>query len=202
MERLQTIPETVEMARVTGLTLSDVLYKAQMVRIQSLLLRSARKEGWLLGGTTLNGQLSESPFLLHPKDNHTAAFYQDPVAILDFASLYPSLFMAYNLCYTTLVHPEDAKSIPSHQLITSLTGAQFVVSSVRRGVLPRICGALITARKQARDRMTQEHISSEEYAVLDGRQKALKLCSNALYGFTGASASPQQAVPLADTCLR
>ncbi|XP_073396343.1 DNA polymerase delta catalytic subunit isoform X5 [Physcomitrium patens] len=201
MERLQTIPETVEMARVTGLTLSDVLYKAQMVRIQSLLLRSARKEGWLLGGTTLNGQLSESPFLLHPKDNHTAAFYQDPVAILDFASLYPSLFMAYNLCYTTLVHPEDAKSIPSHQLITSLTGAQFVVSSVRRGVLPRICGALITARKQARDRMTQEHISSEEYAVLDGRQKALKLCSNALYGFTGASASPQQAVPLADTCL-
>lgn len=34
MERLQTLPETVEMARVTGLTLSDVLYKAQMVRVQ------------------------------------------------------------------------------------------------------------------------------------------------------------------------
>jgi hypothetical protein len=34
MERLQTVPEIVEMARVTGLTLSDVLYKAQMVRVQ------------------------------------------------------------------------------------------------------------------------------------------------------------------------
>jgi DNA polymerase elongation subunit (family B) len=34
MERLQTVPETVQMARVTGLTLSDVLYKAQMVRVQ------------------------------------------------------------------------------------------------------------------------------------------------------------------------
>jgi len=34
MEQLQTLPETVEMARVTGLTLSDVLYKAQMVRVQ------------------------------------------------------------------------------------------------------------------------------------------------------------------------
>lgn len=28
------MPETVEMARVTGLTLADVLYKAQMVRVQ------------------------------------------------------------------------------------------------------------------------------------------------------------------------
>lgn len=201
MERLQTVPEIVEMARVTGLTLSDVLYKAQMVRVQSLLLRSARREGWLLGGTTLNGQLSESPFLLHPKENHTAGFYQDPIAVLDFASLYPSLFMAYNLCYTTLVHPEDAKTMPAHQLTTSPTGAQFVVASVRRGVLPRICGALITARKQARDRMAKENITPEEHAVLDGRQKALKLCSNALYGFTGASASPQQALPLADSCL-
>lgn len=41
--------------------------------------------------------------------------------------------------------------------------------------LSSLAGALITARKQARDRMTQEHISSEEYAVLDGRQKALKV---------------------------
>jgi hypothetical protein len=43
------------------------------------------------------GQLSESPFLMHPKENQTAGYYQDPIAILDFASLYPSIFMAYNL---------------------------------------------------------------------------------------------------------
>jgi hypothetical protein len=29
----------------------------------------------------------------------------------------------------------------------------------------------------------------------------VQLCSNALYGFTGAGASPQQALPLADSCL-
>ena len=40
-----------------------------------------------------------------------------------------------------------------------------------------------------------------ERAVLDGRQKALKLTANALYGFTGAGASPLQCVPLADSCL-
>lgn len=41
-----------------------------------------------------------------------------------------------------------------------------------------LVGALITARKQARDRMAHENISSEEYAVLDGRQKALKVQSS------------------------
>jgi DNA polymerase delta subunit 1 len=32
-----------------------------------------------------------------------AGFYKQPVATLDFASLYPSIMMAHNLCYTTLL---------------------------------------------------------------------------------------------------
>ncbi len=36
-----------------------------------------------------------------------AGYYDKPVATLDFASLYPSIMMAHNLCYTTLV--------PKHQ---------------------------------------------------------------------------------------
>lgn len=38
-------------------------------------------------------------------------------------------------------------------------------------------------------------------AVLDGRQRALKVTANALYGFTGAQASQLQCAPLADSCL-
>lgn len=38
-------------------------------------------------------------------------------------------------------------------------------------------------------------------AVLDARQRALKITANALYGFTGAGASQLQCVPLADSCL-
>ena len=33
-------------------------------------------------------------------------FYKTPVSTLDFASLYPSIMMAHNLCYTTLL-PKD-----------------------------------------------------------------------------------------------
>ena len=32
-----------------------------------------------------------------------AGYYELPIATLDFASLYPSIMMAHNLCYCTLV---------------------------------------------------------------------------------------------------
>jgi DNA polymerase delta subunit 1 len=35
-------------------------------------------------------------------------FYNEPISTLDFASLYPSIMIAHNLCYTTLM-----KNIPN-----------------------------------------------------------------------------------------
>ena len=51
----------------------------------------------------------------------------------------------------------------------------FLLGSCVHNNLSCFAGALITARKQARDRMAEESISPEEHAVLDGRQKALKV---------------------------
>ena len=48
---------------------------------------------------------------MHPVELNTVGLYREPVAVLDFASLYPSLYRAYNLCYSTLIHPEDAAII-------------------------------------------------------------------------------------------
>jgi DNA polymerase delta subunit 1 len=76
-----------------------------MIRTLSLLLRSAHRQGYILGGRQDAIQLVESPYLMHPIENKTAGLYTTPVATCDFASLYPSLYRAYNLCYTTLVHP-------------------------------------------------------------------------------------------------
>ena len=51
--------------------------------------------------------LGQSCRLRHGRRRTCAqGFYKTPVSTLDFASLYPSIMMAHNLCYTTLL-PKD-----------------------------------------------------------------------------------------------
>ena len=38
-------------------------------------------------------------------------YYDVPIATLDFASLYPSIMMAHNLCYTTLLDEDMIKAL-------------------------------------------------------------------------------------------
>lgn len=41
----------------------------------------------------------------------TKGYYDVPIATLDFASLYPSIMMAHNLCYTTLLDPKSVEPL-------------------------------------------------------------------------------------------
>lgn len=56
---------------------------------------------------------------------------------------------------------------------------------LKKGILPIILEELITARKQAKKEL-KEAKDPFVKAVLDGRQLALKISANSVYGFTGA----------------
>lgn len=64
-------------------------------------------------------------------------------------------------------------------------GDYFVKSSVRAGILPEILKDLLAARKRAKNELAKE-TDPLRRAVLDGRQLALKISANSVYGFTGA----------------
>jgi DNA polymerase delta subunit 1 len=74
--------------------------------------------------------------------------YKGPVATLDFASLYPSIMMAHNLCYTTLVPQSDVSRVPPEHIARSPNGDYFVKRSAARGLLPEILEELLAARKR------------------------------------------------------
>ena len=63
--RMSTITEAIELARATGLTASQALYNAQMIRTHSLLLRTAQREGYIIGGRQVgDGQMTCNVSLL------------------------------------------------------------------------------------------------------------------------------------------
>ena len=113
-------------------------------------------------------------------------FYDEPVTTLDFSSLYPSIMMAHNLCYSTLLAPQNASKLDSDDYIRTPSGALFVKETVRKGVLPVILEELLAARKRAKADLKREKDPFKR-AVLDGRQLALKISANSVYGFTGAT---------------
>lgn len=62
----------------------------------------------------------------------------------------------------------------------------FVTASRRKGLLPTILDDLLSARKRAKADLKKETDPFKK-AVLDGRQLALKISANSVYGFTGAT---------------
>ena len=128
------------------------------------------------------GDKFEGAIVIDPKKG----FYDRPIATLDFASLYPSIMMAHNLCYTSYIPNQQlANKYKPEDLTRTPDGHIFVKKSLKKGILPLILEELIGARKQAK-RELKEAKDPFVRAVLDGRQLALKVSANSVYGFTGA----------------
>lgn len=117
-----------------------------------------------------------------------SGIYYTPVVCLDYASLYPSIMIAYNLCFTTFVadarHAESL--LRSGSAERSPIGHHFLTRDVKKGVLPSILEMLMEERAAVRKRMTTDVTAGTlEYRMLDGQQSALKIAANSIYGAIG-----------------
>ncbi|XP_022843292.1 DNA polymerase delta catalytic subunit [Olea europaea var. sylvestris] len=187
LDKLMFIYNYVEMARVTGVPISFLLSRGQSIKVLSQLLRKAKQKNLVIPNAKQAGSEQgtfEGATVLEAR----AGFYEKPIATLDFASLYPSIMMAYNLCYCTLVTPEDIRklNLPPECVNRTPSGETFVKSNLQKGILPEILEELLAARKRAKADL-KEAKDPLEKAVLDGRQLALKISANSVYGFTGAT---------------
>lgn len=70
---------------------------------------------------------------------------------------------------------------------------------MRKGLLPEILENLLSARKKAKLDLKNE---TDEFKkkVLDGRQSALKISANSVYGFTGAQVGKLPCLEISGVC--
>ncbi|KAH9622617.1 hypothetical protein KSS87_013140 [Heliosperma pusillum] len=102
VNQLDLINRTSELARVFGIDFFSVLSRGSQYRVESMLIRLAHTQNYVLISPGIQQVASQPameciPLVMEPE----SGFYSDPVIVLDFQSLYPSMIIAYNLCYST-----------------------------------------------------------------------------------------------------
>jgi DNA polymerase I len=102
------------------------------------------------------------------------------VLLLDYKSLYPTIMMAHNLCYSTVVTGDT----PDGATIKPPSGGEFVPPDVYKGIVPSILEDLLNQRSLTKQRMRSTS-DENEYRVLDATQLAVKILLNSFYGYSG-----------------
>ena len=187
MDKLMCLVNYTEMARVTGVPFNYLLARGQQVKFISQLFRKALEQNLVIPNlrTDASDEQYEGATVIEP----TRGYYDVPIATLDFASLYPSIIQAHNLCYTTLLNKtsvEKLHMVKDEDYIVTPNGDMFCTSKIRKGLLTQILEELLGARKRAKKELAVETDTFKK-AVLNGRQLALKISANSVYGITGAT---------------
>lgn len=187
MDKLMCLVNYTEMARVTGVPFNYLLARGQQVKFISQLFRKALEQNLVI--PNLRSDASDEQYEGATVIEPTRGYYDVPIATLDFASLYPSIIQAHNLCYTTLLNKTSVDKlhlVKDEDYIVTPNGDMFCTSKIRKGLLTQILEELLGARKRAKKELAVETDSFKK-AVLNGRQLALKISANSVYGITGAT---------------
>lgn len=183
-EKLSLFQNLVEMAKACWVPLSFLSERGQQIKVFSQLAYTARELGFMIP-TIRNRQTNEEQYQgATVLEAQTGAYYE-PITALDFASLYPSIMCAHNLCYSTYVMDQRYANVPG---VTYERFGPHVFALEKNGVripslLPVILDRLKVYRKEAKKKMEE---IPEMYNVYNGKQLAYKISMNSVYGFTGA----------------
>jgi DNA polymerase I len=173
-----TLDFAIQLASLVKLPLDHVGTAAVGFRVENFLIYQAHKLDELVPKRV------ERPYfpyvggmVLKPE-----AGVHENVAVLDFKSMYPNLMISENISPDTYVKPGESEPPSGVNL------APEVKHKFRKeppGFYKRVLSQLIEVRDEIRKSMRRLDPKSAEYRVLDARQKAIKVITNACYGYTG-----------------
>ena len=180
-----------QLSNLVSLPLDHVMTAAVGFRVEWFLIKHAQKIGELVP------KRFEQPYrpyaggiVLSPESG-----LHENIAVLDFKSMYPNIMITYNLSPDTYVSPKEPNP-PS-----GVYEAPEVKHKFRRepaGFYKEVLSYLIDVRDEIRRKMKALNTKSVEYRVLDARQKAVKVITNASYGYAGWTGARWYIKPVAE----
>lgn len=198
LSKLQIVPDQINMSRVTYTPFQTMVIRGQQKKVYNQVVHYGHLRGYIINHpTVIDNDDYEGATVFDPK----VGFYKEPIIVMDFASLYPSIIISHNLCASTLIedlnvvqvliannvqlkrYEIDRKTEDDHGNVTYKRVVYHFVTH-EQGLQPEICVNLLDARKKAKkekDQATNPFVK----AIKDGKQLALKVSANSVYGFNG-----------------
>ncbi|XP_050494213.1 DNA polymerase zeta catalytic subunit isoform X4 [Bombus huntii] len=208
---LDIIGRTCEHARLFGIQFYEVFSRGSQFRVESMMLRLAKPLNYISVSPSIQQRArmrapESLPLIMEPQ----STLYTDPLIVLDFQSLYPSIIIAYNYCFstclgrvehighyepyefgaTTLKIKKDTAKKLFGKINFAPCGVAFVKPEIRMGILPRMLTEILNTRLMVKKSMKLH--GNENHAlqrILHSQQLGLKLIANVTYGYTAANFS-------------
>ena len=168
----ELLPMHYEMAKLIRLPLDDVTRIGRGKQVDWLLLSEAKKVGEVAPNAAEVAETYEGAFVIEPERG-----LHENVAELDFASMYPSIMVAFNISPDTLS--------PNGDYIAPEVGYRF--KKQPDGFFKRILISLIKRRQEIKKIMKNMNENDPNYKLLDIKQQTLKILTNSFYGYMGWS---------------
>ncbi|KAG5322010.1 REV3L polymerase, partial [Acromyrmex heyeri] len=211
LSHLDVIGRTCELARLFGIQFYEVFSRGSQFRVESIMLRLAKPMNYIPISPSIHQRAKMRapeclPLIMEPESK----FYTDPLIVLDFQSLYPSMIIAYNYCFSTClgriehigqygpfefgaatlrVRKNTALKLQD-KINFSPCGVVFVKKEVRQGILPRMLSEILNTRLMVKESMKLHPAENRTLQrVLHSQQLGLKLIANVTYGYTSANFS-------------
>lgn len=207
LRKLAILPNMMEMAKAVHVPIDYLIFRGQQIKVFSVILKRARQEGYVCPAKPL----------VTKTDKYTGATVLEArvgahfgrIVCLDFASLYPSIVRAHNMCHSTIVLDDSRYGNLAHieyeeHVLDDGQKVKFAVAHKETGapvpsLLPALLAELAEYRKQARAEQKRAKETGDAFLaeLYNGKQLAYKVTMNSLYGFCGAATGLLPCVPIA-----
>ena len=183
LNQLQVVRRKEAVAAVAKVSFDTAANGSSSQLVDSLIIRLADKE---MVAVPLTGSAEAKEGQITGGYVHDVAAGLHPwIAVLDFKSMYPSIMIGNNICYTTRIDPvQSDQPAEDEPVYTAPTGARFRHQSVRKGLVPTLLENLMSQRDvhKASLKSAKEQDDSAGIMFHDSMQYAVKILMNTFYG--------------------
>ena len=206
MTKLAVIPNMIEMAKATHVPMEFLIPRGQQIKVFSQIMKRLLERGYVCpsnprrprqAGGSDDGGGYVGATVLEPR---RGAYMDHPISTLDFASLYPSIMRSHRLCPSTIVLDTKYANVQGVEYLTiEVEGTTYKFAQNTEAIVPDLLRDLAGYRKQAKKDMAQAKREGDAFmtSVYDGKQLAIKVSMNSVYGFFGATNGYLPCAPIA-----